>query len=133
MQSKDLYSTSHLFVAAIRVLTHQRSVPPSVDSVCKTLSISEERGYHLCRKLVEMGIVEVVRGAFGTKLFITNHLAIEDIPRGETESKLDEALKKFQNEKKDLSRKIESIKASQDEKKKKLFADLEKQLKKSKR
>ncbi len=38
-----------------------------------------------------------------------------------------------QNEKKDLSRKIESIKASQDEKKKKLFADLEKQLKKSKR
>ena len=42
-----------------------------------------------------MGIVEMVEGAFGTKLFVTNHLAIEEIPRGETESKLDEALKKI--------------------------------------
>jgi len=131
MQSMDWYSTAHLFVAAIRVLTYLKNVPPSVESVCKTLSISDERGHHTCRKLADMEIIEVIEGAYGTKLFITNHLAIEGIPRGEAASKLDEALKKFQVEKKNLSKKVESIQASQKEKQKKLFADLEKQFKKN--
>ena len=100
--------------------------------VCKALSISEERRHHISRKLSELEIIEVISGAYGTKLFVKNHLAIEEIPQGDTDSKFDEALKKFQDRKKDLSRKVASIQAIQKEKKKKLFSDLEKQFKKSK-
>ena len=130
MQPTDLYTSAHLFVAAVRLLTYQNGVPPSVESVCNTLSISEERGNHICRKLAERAIVQVVEGTFGTKLFVDNHLAIEEIPRSETDQQFDAALKKFQADRKDFSKKIENFQAQQEEKKKKLFADLDKQLKK---
>lgn len=133
MQSNDFYDTAHLFVAAIRVLTHRNGVPPSIESVSEMVSLSKESGHHVCRKLSEKGIVEVVEGAFGTKLFVRDHLAIEEIPRGEQASRLDEALKSFQDSKKELSKKIETIQSQQQEKKKKLFAELEKQLKKGKK
>ncbi|MBL7196322.1 MAG: hypothetical protein ISS64_08535, partial [Desulfobacterales bacterium] len=45
------------------------------------------------------------------------------------ESKLEEEIKKFQNGKKGLSKKIESFQAKQAEKQKNLFAELEKKLK----
>jgi len=133
MKPKNFYASAHLFVATIRVLAHQNHVPPSIEMVCKALSISEERGHHISRKLSELEIIEVISGAYGTKLFVKDHLAIEEIPQGDTDSKFDEALKKFQDSKKDLSRKVASIQANQKEKKRKLFSDLEKQFKKSKK
>ena len=130
MKQINLQDTAHLFVAAIRVLTHQHRLPPSVESVCEMLSISEERGHHICRRLDELGITEVVKGAFGTKLFVRDYLAIENIPKTDAAaSRLDEELKKFQEGRKDLTQKVASFHASQEEKKKRLFADLEKQLK----
>ena len=64
------------------------------------------------------------------KLFIRNHQKIEEIPRGETESRIEAELKKFQNSKNKITNKIESIQAEQAKKKKDLFAELEKNLKK---
>ena len=129
MDSKDLYSTAHLFVAAIRVWSHQNSKAPSVDDVCNTLAFSAERGNFLCKQLEELGVVEVVEGAFGTRLFVKDHLKIEDIPRDQKVSKLDDELSKFKETQKEFSRKIESFKAEQVQKKKDLFADVEKKLK----
>ena len=129
MESKGLYSTAHLFVAAIRVWSHQNSKAPSVGDICSTLKISTERGNFLCKQLEELEIVEVVEGAFGTRLFVKDHLKIEDIPKDQKISKLDDELSKFKETKKELSRKIESFKAEQAQKKKDLFADVEKKLK----
>ena len=131
MQHTDLYTNAHLIVSAIRILEHQKTVPPSVDEICSMLSISLERGNFLCKKLGKLGIIDFVEGAYGTKLFIKNHLEIEEIPRGEQESELEKELKKFQNTKKDYSKKIESMTAEHVEKKKSLFAELENKLKKS--
>jgi len=130
MQNSDFYSNVHLFVAAIRVLTHQNSSPPSIDQVCRMISFSLEQGSFICKKLKEIEVVDVVEGGFGTRLFIKNHLKIEEIPKGKKEDKLEESLKVFQNSKKDFTRKIESIKAKQAKKQKDLFAELEKKLKK---
>jgi hypothetical protein len=57
-------------------------------------------------------------------------LKIEEIPRDKKEDKLEDALKKFKDSKKDFSKKIESFQAKQAEKQKALFAELEKKLKK---
>ncbi|MGD2029361.1 MAG: hypothetical protein PVG86_05415 [Desulfobacterales bacterium] len=130
MQNSDSYSNAHLFVAAIRVLTQQNSSPPSIDQVCRIISFSLEQGNFICKKLKELGVVDVVEGGFGNRLFIKDHLKIEEIPKGKKEGKLEESLKEFQNSKKEFSRKIESFQAKQAKKQKDLFAELEKKLKK---
>ena len=91
MESKDLYSTAHLFVAAIRVWSHQDSKARSVGDICSTLKISTERGNFLCKQLEELEVVEVVEGAYGTRLFVKDHLKIENIPKDQKISSLDES------------------------------------------
>lgn len=72
----------------------------------------------------------MVEGGFGIRLFIKNHLKIEEIPRGDKEDRFEEALKKFQHSKKDIAKKIESIQAKKAKKQKDLFTELEEKLKK---
>ncbi len=128
-QSKDLYTSAHLFISAIRVCEHQNSTPPTVEDICRVLSMSIERSSYLSRKLKEMEIIDVVEGSYGNRLFIRDFLKIEEIPRGDDESKLEEELKKFKESQKGLLQKIESIQTQQAEKKKNLFAEMEKKLK----
>jgi hypothetical protein len=139
-KADDLYSSSHLFVAAMRVFEHCNSSPPSLDDICKTLSFSIEKGNLLLRRLKELEIIDVVEGSYGDRIFIHDHLKLEDIPRGEEESKLEEELKKFQAAQKKLSQKVESFQAEQAQKKesfqaeqaqkkKSLFSEMEKKLK----
>jgi len=130
MQHPDLYSNAHLVVAAIRIFTHKNSKHPSLNEICTTLSFSLEQGNLICKKLKDLGIIDVVEGAFENHLFIKDYLKIEEIPRGKKEDKLEEALKKFKDSKKDFSKKIESFQVKQAEKQKALFAELEEKLKK---
>jgi hypothetical protein len=130
MQYSDLYSNAHLVVAAIRIFTYKNSKNPSLNEICATLSFSLEQGNLICKKLKDLGIIDVVEGAFEDHLFIKDHLKIEEIPRDKKEDKLEEALKKFKDSKKDFSKKIESFQAKQAEKQKALFAELEEKLKK---
>ena len=128
-KSKDLYTNAHLFISAIRVFEYQNSTPPTVEDICRVLSMSIEHSSYLCRKLQEMGIIDVVEGSYGIRLFVRDFLKIEEIPRDDDKSKLEEELKKFQKSQKGLSQKIESIQTQQAEKKKNLFAEMEKKLK----
>ncbi len=130
MKKTDFYSEAHLIVGAIRILQHRNSVPPSIEDISKITSFSLEQTGLLCRKLIVLEIIEMTEGAFGTKLFIKDHLAIEDIPADKNESRLDEELKKFQDSKSGITQKVESIKAEQKQKKQDLFAELEKKFKK---
>ena len=129
MNKTDFYSNAHLVVAAIRIHTHLNAAFPTIDEVCRTLSFSMEQGNYICKKLIEMGIIEVVEGAYETRLSIKNHFIIEEIPKGEEDSSLKEDLKKFRDSKKDFAQKIESFQAKQAKKQRDLFAELEKKLK----
>lgn len=130
MESIKYYANAHLFVSAIRILTHQKSSPPLIEDVCAMLSFSLEQGHFICKKLESMGIVEVVAGGYGNRLFVKDHLAIENLPKEGQESRLQEALKEFQTSRTGYQEKVASIKADQEKKKQDLFADLEKKLKK---
>jgi hypothetical protein len=93
------------------------------------LSFSLELGNLICNKLVEIGAVEIVKGAFGTRLFIKDHNILEELPKAEQGSRLETALKEFRSSQNGYSKRVASIKADQEKKRKNLFADLEKQLK----
>lgn len=129
-QGKKLYSEGHLFIAAIRVWEHLNGNAPMLEDICQLLGMSLERGSYLLRRLSELDIVEAVQGSFGDRIFIRNHVNLEDVPQDKAENKLDEELKKFQDNQKHFSEKIDSMRAEQAEKKKSLFAEMEKKLKK---
>jgi len=131
MKKIDLYNNAHLIVSAIRILEHQNDVPPTVENICEMLSFSIEHGNLLCNKLKEMGIIDIVSGAFGSKLYIRNFICIETIPMDEEDTSIKDELKKFADSRKELQGRIESIKSTHDKKKKDLFAELDRQLKSS--
>ncbi len=130
MEKTDLYTDAHLFVSAIRILENQKGASPSIEDVCRTISVSLEQGNMVCRKLNDMEIIEVVEGAYGTKLFVRNFLLIEEIPKEAEESKLEDEIKKFQDSKKGHSKELEAFRQKQKLKKKDLFAELNQKLKK---
>jgi hypothetical protein len=129
-EQEDLYSQAHLMVAAIRVFEHNNSRPPTIDDLCRMINFSIEKGNFICRKLEEINVIEAVEGTYGTRLFVRDHLNIEDIPRGEADNNFEDELKKFQESQKAISQKVESFQAKQKQKKKDLFAEMEKKLKK---
>jgi hypothetical protein len=131
MKSKcnDLYSEAHLFVAAIRVYEHAHSQPATLEDVCRMLAFSIEHGGVISRRLEDHGIIEAVQGSFGTRFFICDHLKLEDIPRGDSGSKIEEEVRKFQDMQRTFTQKIESLQAERAGKKKNLFAEMEKKLK----
>lgn len=124
----SLYQNGHLVVAAIRVLTHRHNGPPSVEAVTETLNFSSEQANLICGKLNELGIIELLEGGFGTRLFVRDYAKLEDLPDDAQTPAFAEAIKKFQEEKMSLTRKVDAIKAEQAEKKKALHAEIEKQL-----
>jgi hypothetical protein len=111
------------------VTTHNRGVPPDVEKIGQTLSLSLEESHFLCRKLQKLGIIEIVEGAFGTKLFIKNHLALETLPQTVPDTAMKNDIDKFMSQKQEQFKEVESIKAKQDQKKKDLFSEIDQKLK----
>ncbi len=111
------------------MLAHTKKNPPAVDDVCTLLSFSIEKGQQIVRELTEEGIIDEVEGGYGYRLYIKDHLKIEELPQEAETSKLDEELKKFKGEKDKLTKKVELIKAEQEQKQKDLFAEIERKLK----
>jgi len=123
-----LYDSAHLFTAAIRLLTYQDQAPPDIDQVCDLLSLSTERGGFICRRLEEIGAVEAVKGPYGLRLFVRDHLKIETLPKEDAPHRLQDELQKFQTAQKGVASRIETIRADQKKKKQSLFEEMEKKL-----
>lgn len=130
MKANTPYEKAHLFVAALRILTHQHSAPPSVEEISTMLGLSVEQGLLIARSLLKEGIIAEVEGAYGNRLLVKDHLKLEEIPQEVPESKLEEELKRFRAEKDGLKKKVATIKAVQDKKQQDLFAQIEEKFKK---
>lgn len=130
MESKSLYDEGHLFVAAIRVLECQHGAPPDLDQIAALIGFSSDQAGLVSRRLHDAGIIELVQGAFGDRWAVGDHTKLEELPRQSQTTQLDDELKKFQSERHKIAQKVESIKEQQAQKKKDLFADIEKKLKK---
>lgn len=126
----ELYRQGHLLVAAIRLFEYEHQKQPSVADLCSYLSFSEEYGHLVCRKLLELGVIEGVEKPDGIRLFIRDYLKLEEVPQDADTDRLHDEIEKFKESQKDLTSKIEAIKASASAKKKDLFAGLEDKLKK---
>lgn len=82
----------------------------------------------ISRKLSELEIIDVVEGSYGARLFVKNHLRLEQIQGTEEEDGLLQELRKFQADQKEKSKKLESLHQEHKAKQKNRFSDLEKKL-----
>jgi DNA-binding Lrp family transcriptional regulator len=129
MSDKSAYAEGHLIVAAIRVHDHLNDSPPDLGEICTCLKLSREKVGQLIRRLEKLGIISAVESAYGQRYAITDHLKLEELPRSVEPSKLDEEIQRFKSERSKMEQKVESIKSQQAQKKKDLFAEIEKKLK----
>lgn len=129
MENMPLYNAAHLVVAAVRIAEYRDQQPPSVESVADLLAVSAEDIYRICRKLEKHEIIRMVSGGYGVKVFIRDHTAIESLPQDSPESDISHELEQFKQEQKQRDQKIAAIKQKEEERKKKLFDQLEQQFK----
>jgi hypothetical protein len=129
MEKSNFYKMAHLVVAAIRIHEHRHTVPPTTEDICGMLSISLEEGNRLCHKLRDLEIIEALQKPGGTRLFIKDHLKIENIPNQPENVNLQSELDQFKKAREAQMAKIKSIQTEHAEKKKKLHEELEKKLK----
>ena len=127
---KNLYYDAHLVAASIRLFEHQNHTPPSIEDISRMLSFSTEQGSLLCKKMKDRNIIDIIEGAFGTKLYLLNHLLIEEIKQEEPESSIASEVKKFQEFQKMNEQKFQAIRDEHKKKQQDLFAKLNDQLKK---
>jgi hypothetical protein len=123
------YEQGHLFVAALRVLKHINKRPPSVREISELLQIAPEMGHYLCNRLARLEVVEVVEGAFEERVYLKDHLRLEELPREERPTGLEEEVQRFKERMEQRQLELERMKSAHEEKKKDLFSDLERQLK----
>ena len=130
MKNLSLYRTAHLVTAAIRVLEYRDGHPPSVEAIGHLLSASTEQIHRLCRKLENQGIVEITSGAYGVRVFIRDHTAIEQLSDETPKSGLEDELAKFKQDQQNRNKSIEDLKSKEDARRKELFKQIEEQFKK---
>ncbi len=127
----DPYTEAHLFVAAIRLSQHLNHSAPPVEDVCTMLNVSVESGLAVCRKLKQLGILEILEDPFSCRLVVANHLEIENLPRKlSDEGQLAKDLEQFMAKKKNMDKKVEEIQAALKKKKQDLFSEIEQKMKK---
>jgi len=130
MASTSLYYNGHLFVAAMRILEHRHSIPPTVEEVAAMTGMAMEQAGRICRRLIELGIVREIESGSEMRLLLEDHLALEQLPRTTENTGLDKELEKFQAKRRQMDARIENIKQEREKKKQALFAEIEKKLKK---
>lgn len=129
MNVNSKYKEAHLIVAAIRILEYRQNAPPTLEDVAKMLSISPEEASRISRNLRSMGIVETVEKSGETRLFVSDHLRIEELSDQPEQDALSRELEKFRQKKQSEKKTLESLKAQQEEKRRKMQQDIEQKLK----
>ena len=72
----------HLIVAAVRVLSHRHSRPPSCEEVAELVDKSPESTRVAIRHLVELGALREVTDAYDSRLEVADHLKLEELDVG---------------------------------------------------
>jgi uncharacterized protein YaaN involved in tellurite resistance len=89
-----------------------------------------EAGLAVCRKLKQLGIIEMIDDPFSTRLAVANHLEIENLPREIKDAGgLARDIERFMAKKKNMDQKVEDIQAALKKKKQELFRDIEGKMK----
>lgn len=110
MEVRAGYEEGHLVVAAIRVLAHRREGrPPTVGEIAELLKLSQEWVGVLVNALERAGVVRALTGPFEIRVEIADALRLEELPRGQASTGVDEELREFSEKKRQEEEKLKKL------------------------
>ena len=131
MTSGPVYELGHLIVAAIRVISHRESRPPTLEGIGTLLGFSPEFVGQVIRGLEEKNIVRPVESAFDDRFEIVEHINLEELPREMKTPGMEQDIEDFEKRFREKQEKLENLFESDeiDEKKKEKMKSMEDELK----
>ncbi len=131
MKSKPSYRQGHLVVAAVRVLAHRHERPPTIEEIAELTGVSDEIIGLLVRSLAGLNIVRTITSPFETRVEITDHIGLEELPADEEASAFAGEVDAFHEEYTKKQAELQRIFSSgkHEEEKKKKLREMEDELK----
>ncbi|MFH2099302.1 MAG: hypothetical protein ABIJ95_07320 [Pseudomonadota bacterium] len=126
------YQKAHLVAAAIRIIEHQKGVPPQAGEISGLLGFSVEEVHGLLNLMTKIGAVDMMESPAGPRPRITDPAPLENLPR-ERQRGVEKEMVKFAAQQKERMDKLSVAAANEKDRKKQLFAALEEQLKAKKK
>jgi hypothetical protein len=109
MPSEPVYELGHLVVAAIRVLSHRESRPPTLKAIGDLLGFSPEFTGQVVRGLEEKKILKTVTSAFDDRFEIDEHINLEELPREVKGPGMEAEIEDFEKRFREKQEKLESL------------------------
>ncbi len=98
MDVRPSYEDGHLLVAAVRVLSHNATKPPTPEDVARLLDKPPDFVRNLIIVLGDQGILRVVENPFEIRAEVGDYRKLEDLPKASEvpsiQSELDEFVKR---------------------------------------
>jgi hypothetical protein len=134
MAVRPTYEDGHLIVAAVRVLSHRASKPPTPEDIAGLLGLAPEFVRSLVISLGDEGILRVMENPFEIRAELGDHTRLEELPKGAETPSIKDELEGFLERKRKATEETDKM-LSMDEiekKKKAKLSKLEDEMKKMK-
>lgn len=128
--SLTLYQKGHLLLAGIRIFEFNNEYAPDIEDLQHMFaSFSREDLEFVVRRLESMGVLSVVGSAGSRRIFIGDHLKLEELKDADKGPSMEDEVAKFKEQQSKIGEKVTQMQAEQKNRKKDLFADMEQKLK----
>jgi hypothetical protein len=134
MAVRPTYEDAHLVVAAVRVLAHQASKPPTPEDIAELIGLAPEFARSLVIALKDEGVLRVMENPFEIRVEIGDHTLLEDLPRAAEAPSIKDELDGFLERKRRATEETEKMLSMDeiDKRKKAKLSKLEEEMKKMK-
>jgi hypothetical protein len=111
MTERDIspYEQGHVIVAAVRLFSHREGKMPTSGDISTLTGFPVDLTLHLCNKLLEMGVLKAVKGAFDDRYVVRDHLKLEELPKSVDDEEMIKEVEKFRAERVEKQKKMEDM------------------------
>lgn len=126
----NLYQKGHLLLAGIRIFEFNNEYAPDIEDLLQIFAgVSREDIEFVVRRLEGQGIVSVASAAGARRIFIRDHLKLEELKEMEKGPSIEDEVAKFKEQQSKIGEKVTQMQQEQKSRKKDLYADMEQKLK----
>lgn len=126
----NLYQKGHLLLAGIRIFEFNNEYAPDIEDLWRIFEgVSREDLEFVVRRLEGMGIVTVASSAGSRRIFIRDHLKLEELKEMDKGPSMEDEVARFKEQQSKIGDKVTKMQAEQKNRKKDLYADMEQKLK----
>jgi len=133
MHEKDItpYEQGHVVVAAVRLFSHREGKMPTARDIAELTGLQMDLTLFLCNRLLKLGVLKMIKGAFDDRYHIGDHIALEALPKSVDHEAMVKEVEKFKADSVQKKKKLENMFTSGelDQKKKDRQRQLEDRLK----